>query len=79
VANENLIFDIHPFANEGVTGDLAVFPDGGAFLYFYKGPHFATIVDLTTIGIHEVEDLDSFSNFNVGKGSAFRLLVQYFH
>ena len=61
VADEDFIFNGDTLADKGVTGYLAVFADGRAFLDFNEGTDFGVIADTTAVEVDKVVNLDVFS------------------
>jgi hypothetical protein len=66
VPHKHIVFDKDAFTDKGMAGNLAVFTDFGAFLYFHKCADLGVVADVTTIEIDEVIDFDIFAEFDVG-------------
>ena len=58
MADEHLVFDGDPFADEAVGGNLAPFPDPGAFLDLDEGADPAVAADGAAIEIHQFRMMD---------------------
>ena len=67
VANEDFVFDLHGFADEGVAGDLAVTADARVFLNLDKRTHLRAVADFAAVEIDEVMDDDIASQLDVGR------------
>ncbi len=70
VADEDLIFNGHAFADKAVTRDFAVAADGHAFLDFDERADFGSVTDLATVKIYEVVDGYVLAKFDVGRDYA---------
>src|SRR5438128_491253 len=51
VADEDVVFDRHPFADERVAGNLAALPYLGVLLDFHKGTDLGVVTHLTAVEI----------------------------
>ena len=56
MADENVVFDIHAFADEGVAWVHPSFSDPYIFLDFDKSPNCAAIANLAAIQIDEFRE-----------------------
>jgi hypothetical protein len=68
VADEDIILNRHPFANEGMRRNLASAPYECILLNFDESSDYGVVVHRAAIKIHQVrlEDLDSVTQNNVG-------------
>src|SRR5947207_6666919 len=73
--NEDLVFDLHAFANEGMAGDFAAVTHPCAFLYFYKGPYFDIVTDFTPVQIGKGIYFDIFPQLDIGSDALKQLLA----
>lgn len=53
VANEDLVFDRYPFANESVAGNLAARSDAGSLLDFHEAPDPCLVANFAAVKIDE--------------------------
>ena len=65
VPDKNIVLYSDTFADEGVTGDFAVFTDNGVLLDFNKSADFAIVTNRTTIEVNELRKLYVFAQRNV--------------
>src|ERR1700676_4966377 len=65
VADEDTVFDVHSFADEGIAGDLAVLSDSGVLLNFDKGPYFRVIVNFAAVEINKLGESDILAQLHV--------------
>src|SRR5262249_38270825 len=49
VADEDIVFNFDPFANEGVAGNLATIADAGVFLNFDESAYLCLVSDLASV------------------------------
>src|ERR1700760_1332447 len=56
MTDENIVLDLHTFANECVARDLYVFPDRGILLNLDKHPNFGVVADRTAVEVYEAEE-----------------------
>src|SRR6185436_9148923 len=70
VADEDFVLDSHPFADEGVTLDLATRADPDALLDFHEGADRSLSPDFAPVEIHEGVNPDVLSQRDVGCDSA---------
>src|SRR6202790_2043255 len=65
VADEDTVFDVHSFADEGMAGDLAVLSNSGVLLNFDKGPDFRVVINFAAIEIDEFRESNVLAEFHV--------------
>src|SRR5439155_1893461 len=58
VTYEHTVFDCDALADEGMTGDLAIAPDRGSLLDFYKRSDLRPVADRAAVQIYKVINLD---------------------
>src|SRR5208283_2413580 len=61
MANEDVVFYGHPFADEGMARNLAVLADRGIFLDLDKRAYPGIVANLTAIEVYELRELDVFT------------------
>src|SRR3989449_9344407 len=66
VADEDVVFDRHPFADERVAGNLAALPYLGVLLDFHKGTDLGVVTHLTAVEIDEFRQGDTVAQLHVG-------------
>ena len=66
MADKDIVFDGHAFANEGMTGYFAVGADGGVLLDFDECADLGVVADRTAIEIDEFGKLDVTAEADVG-------------
>jgi hypothetical protein len=79
VSYENIVFDVHAFADKGMARNLAVLAYASAFLYFHKSSHFATIIYAASVGVHPVENAHIFSELHIVEALPFVVYGYQFH
>jgi hypothetical protein len=79
MTDEDIVFDMHTFANEGMTGNFTILSDGRSFLNLHKRTHLAAIVDATAVGVYEIENLYILANFHVVEGLFVGVDSEGFH
>ncbi len=79
VTDENIVFQGHPFANEGVTRNFTAITDFDTFLNLNKSADFYIVPNFTTVEIREVVNTDIFSQLYVRSDSLTRCLQRFFH
>ena len=73
MADENVVFQNHAFANKRVAGNFAAVSDFRAFLDFDKSPDFHVVADFTTVEMCEFVDADVFAQLHVGRNPLIQL------
>jgi hypothetical protein len=63
---KDLVFQGHPFTDEGVTGDFTTVPDFCPFLNLDKGANLDIVADFTSVQIDEILQPDISAQFDVG-------------
>ena len=58
MADKDIVFDGHAFADKGVAGYFAVFADKSVFLNLDKGTDFGVVANGAAIEVDEVVDLN---------------------
>src|SRR3989441_7351361 len=84
VAQENIVFNGHPFTDEGMAGNFAIPADLGAFLNLDKSAYLGVVANFATIEIDEFRELYVFSQLHIGsdaliqshRGTIFPLSVK---
>ena len=71
--DENLILDRHSFANEGMTGNLAILSNGRIFLNFDKCSDLRVVSDFASVEIARLDDFDPRAEFDVAHASLMDL------
>ena len=70
VTDENIVLDLHTFANESVAGDLYVSPYRGILLNLDERPDLAVVADRTAVQVHEGEKAHVLPEPHVGCDAA---------
>ena len=66
VSDEDVVFDLDAFADEGVARDLAIRAHTGIFLNLDEGPDLGVVPDRATVEIDELGQLDAFPQLDAG-------------
>jgi len=74
VADEDFIFQSHPFANKSVTRNFATIPDFDAFLDFDKCADFYVVSNFTTIQIDKPMESNVSTQLDIRSNPLERLL-----
>ena len=61
MTHEDVVFDGHPFADEGMTGHFDVLADMRILLNLDERPDAAVVANPTTVEINEAVDADVFA------------------
>src|SRR5208282_4565544 len=69
VANENVVFDGHTFADEGVAGDLAAFTNRSVLLNLYKRANLGFIADFAAVEVDELGKFDISTEFHTRRNA----------
>ena len=70
MADEDVVFDVHSFANKSMAGNLAVPADAGVFLNLDERADLCFVADLASIEIDEFRKLHVFAEFHVRRDAA---------
>lgn len=74
MADEDLVFDLHAFTDEGVTLNLAICPHDGTPLDLDKRPDARVVADPAAVEIRERKDDDVSAELNVVQKPVRRLI-----
>src|SRR5262249_33316733 len=69
IADEHVIFNSNPFADEGVARDLAATPHKSILLNLHKRADFRFVADLAPVEGHKVVNLDILTQLDVGRNA----------
>ena len=65
MSDEDVVLDVHAFANEGVTGDFATLADRCVFLDFDKCADLGLVADFAAVNVDKPENFTSFPSFTL--------------
>src|SRR5271170_3854365 len=70
MADEDVVFNLHTLANEGVTRYLAAPADSGVLLNFNERPYLGFVADFTSVQVDELRELDPLAKLYVRGNTA---------
>jgi hypothetical protein len=65
MTDEDVVLDHDPFANEGVTGNLATFSDGRVFLDLDERTNLGFVADLASVQVDELRQPHISAQLNI--------------
>lgn len=65
MTDEDVVADVNALADEGMGGNLAAAPDGGATLNLHETADFRVVADAAAVKIDEIEPADVAPDLNV--------------
>ena len=77
MSDEDIIFDGHSLANEGVTGDLAASAYCGIFLDLNEGAYFCVVTDSASVKIDEFGEFYVLSEFYIIGNTTYSDMISY--
>jgi hypothetical protein len=73
MSDEDVVFNGHSFANEGVAGDLAAIAYCCVFLDLNKGSYLRVVTDSTAVEVYELGE--SFPSFTSSETHTYSAMV----